>query len=348
MISLKEFIINYKIDLLFLKVKNIKMYSSQGSIQRICDSIHPNSIVLVVIGGSMKYYVTENDTNIENINNGYKRLVTRQNNQQYPMFLEKFGLMNRVIIIFDSELELDLKIPLPLHEIERATNPSNNILFRQLECDIDDQVTTVFAFHENYDYDNTYFMTRLIEICLLQHSKLIVQDFTGRDIISMYHEFLPIFGKEVMLSNILFDVTASTGDCLVEFVDEDCSLYPNGTFVNERCKRLVDLSCNTITIRVLQERLKVIINEISWIYLTKCKDQESDYTFPKKVYYLFNVYDIPEMVDTTERFGQLLFHLIRDVVAFHQCPPEAANHIISILHNRSEFLSFMQMLQFDL
>jgi hypothetical protein len=323
------------------------MYSTQGSIQRICDSIHPNSIVLVVIGGSMKYYVTQNDTNVENINNGYKRVVTRQNNQQYPIFLEKFRSMNQVIIIFDSELEVDLKIPLPLQEIERVTDLNHNVVFRELECDIDDKVTSVFAFHENYDYDNIYFMTRLIEMCLLQQSKLIVQDFTGRDIILMYNDFLPIFGKEVLLPNILFDVTASTGDCLVEFVDEDCSLYPNGTFVNERWRRLIELSFNTISKRVLQERLKVIINEISWIYLIKCKYQESDYTFPKKVYYLFNVYDIPEMTDTTERFGELLFHLIRDVVAFHKCPPEAANHIISIVHNRSEFLSFMQMLQFE-
>jgi hypothetical protein len=284
----------------------------------------------------MKYYVT--DPSLPSNQTGYTRLVTRQNNQQYPMFFDKLGnTKRRIIILFDLYLEDDLKIPLSLYQ------------------------TTVFALHENYDYNDIHFMTRIIEKCLSNNSKLIVQDFTGRDLAPLYDTLLDIFGKEEMLPNILFDATAGNGDCFIQFVDEDCSLYPDGSFVNEKYKRLSQVSNqslnqssnepsnNSISKRVFVDRIKVITNEISWIYITKCKNPKSDYSFPEKVYYLFNVYDIkkPEMENITERFGQLLEQLIRDVTFFQQCTPDVADNIISVLHDRSIFLKYMEMISFE-
>jgi hypothetical protein len=284
----------------------------------------------------MKYYVT--DPSLPSNQTGYTRLVTRQNNQQYPMFFDKLGnTKRRIIILFDLYLEDDLKIPLSLYQ------------------------TTVFALHENYDYNDIHFMTRIIEKCLSNNSKLIVQDFTGRDLAPLYDTLLDIFGKEEMLPNILFDATAGNGDCFTQFVDEDCSLYPDGSFVNEKYKRLSQVSNqylnqssnepsnNSISKRVFVDRIKVITNEISWIYITKCKNPKSDYSFPEKVYYLFNVYDIkkPEMENMTERFGQLLEQLIRDVTFFQQCTPDVADNIISVLHDRSTFLKYIEMISFE-
>jgi hypothetical protein len=182
----------------------------------------------MAIGSSMKYYVS--DPSLLSNQKGYTRLLTRQNNQQYPIFLGKMRQSKGcAIILFDHYLEDDLKIPLPLYQtqivIDQSTNQS---IFRKLEY----EQTTVFAFHENYDYNDIHFMTRLVEKCLSINSKLIVQDFTGRDLAPLYDTLLDIFGKEEMLPNILFDVTAGNGDCLIEFVDEDCSLYPDGSFVN--------------------------------------------------------------------------------------------------------------------
>lgn len=302
----------------------------------ITNSISDHSIVYIGIGSSMKYYVT--DPSLPSNQTGYTRLVTRQNNQQYPMFFDKLGnTKRRIIILFDLYLEDDLKIPLSLYQ------------------------TTVFALHENYDYNDIHFMTRIIEKCLSNNSKLIVQDFTGRDLAPLYDTLLDIFGKEEMLPNILFDATAGNGDCFIQFVDEDCSLYPDGSFVNEKYKRLSQVSNqslnqssnepsnNSISKRVFVDRIKVITNEISWIYITKCKNPKSDYSFPEKVYYLFNVYDIkkPEMENITERFGQLLEQLIRDVTFFQQCTPDVADNIISVLHDRSIFLKYMEMISFE-
>jgi len=302
----------------------------------ITNSISDHSIVYIGIGSSMKYYVT--DPSLPSNQTGYTRLVTRQNNQQYPMFFDKLGnTKRRIIILFDLYLEDDLKIPLSLYQ------------------------TTVFALHENYDYNDIHFMTRIIEKCLSNNSKLIVQDFTGRDLAPLYDTLLDIFGKEEMLPNILFDATAGNGDCFTQFVDEDCSLYPDGSFVNEKYKRLSQVSNqylnqssnepsnNSISKRVFVDRIKVITNEISWIYITKCKNPKSDYSFPEKVYYLFNVYDIkkPEMENMTERFGQLLEQLIRDVTFFQQCTPDVADNIISVLHDRSTFLKYIEMISFE-
>lgn len=314
-------------------------------LSNIINSISANSIVYMAIGSSMKYYVS--DPSLLSNQKGYTRLLTRQNNQQYPIFLGKMRQSKGcTIILFDHYLEDDLKIPLPLYQtqivIDQSTNQS---IFRKLEY----EQTTVFAFHENYDYNDIHFMTRLVEKCLSINSKLIVQDFTGRDLAPLYDTLLDIFGKEEMLPNILFDVTAGNGDCLIEFVDEDCSLYPDGSFVNEKYKRLSQVSNLSISRRVFVDRLKVITNEISWIYITKCKNPECDFSFPEKVYYLFTVYDIkkPENENVTERFGQLLEHLIRDVTSFQQCEPDVAHNIISVLHDRSTFLKYIEMISFD-
>jgi hypothetical protein len=152
------------------------------------------------------------------------------------MFFDKLGnTKRRIIVLFDLYLEDDLKIPLPLYQ------------------------TTVFALHENYDYNDIHFMTRIVEKCLSNNSKLIVQDFTGRDLAPLYDTLLDIFGKEEMLPNILFDATAGNGDCFIQFVDEDCSLYPDGSFVNEKYKRLSQVSNgpsnNSISKRVFLDRL---------------------------------------------------------------------------------------------
>ena len=305
-------------------------------LSKITNSISANSIVYMAIGSSMKYYVT--DPLVPSNQTGYTRLLTRENNQQYPIFLGKMR-QNKgcTIILFDHYLEDDLKIPLPLYQTQMVVDQSTNQpIFRKLEY----EQTTVFAFRENYDYNDIHFMTRLVEKCLSINSKLIVQDFTGRDLAPLYDTLLDIFGKEEMLPNILFDVTAGNCDCFIEFVKEDCSLYPDGSFVNEKYKRLSQVSNEYISRRVFVDRLKVITNEISWIYITKCKNPECDFSFPEKVYYLFTVYDIkkPENENVTERFGQLLEHLIRDVTSFQQCEPDVTHNIISVLHDRSTFL----------
>jgi len=324
---------------------------------KITNSISDHSIVYIAIGSSMKYYVT--DPLLSSNQTGYTRLLTRENNQQYPIFLDKMKKNNgRTIILFDPNLEDDLKIPLPLYQTHSKIDQSTNQpIFRKLEY----EQTTVFALHENYDYNDIHFMIRIIEKCLSNNSKLIVQDFTGRDLAPLYDTLLDIFGKEEMLPNILFDATAGNGDCFIQFVDEDCSLYPDGSFVNEKYKRLSQVSNqslnqssnepsnNSISKRVFVDRIKVITNEISWIYITKCKNPKSDYSFPEKVYYLFNVYDIkkPEMENMTERFGQLLEQLIRDVTFFQQCTPDVADNIISVLHDRSTFLKYIEMISFE-
>ena len=315
-----------------------------SKLQTIIEKISNNSIVYFGIGSAMKYYVT--DPLHQSVETGHSRFLTRNNNQQYPIFLEKFGDKNKIIILFDPDLEDDLKIPLPLYQTELVVDPSTN---QTIFCKLEEQQTSVFAFYENYDYKNIYFMSRIIEKCLSNNSKLITQDFTGRDLSALYDRLLDIFGKDEMLPKILFDVTVGSGDCLINFVEEDCSLYTDESFVNEKYKRLSQLLNNSVSKRVFTDRIKVIANEISWIYINKCKNPESDFSFPEKVYYLFNVYDIkkPEMGNVTERFGQLLQHLIRDVTTFQQCTPDVAENILSVLHDRSRFLQLIQMISFD-
>jgi hypothetical protein len=199
---------------------------------KITNSISNHSIVYIAIGSSMKFYVT--DPLLPSNQTGYTRVLTRENNQQYPIFLDKMKQnKGRIIILFDHYLEDDLKIPLPLYQTySKIDQSTNQTIFRKLEY----EETTVFAFHENYNYNDIYFMTQIVEKCLSNNSKLIVQDFTGRDLAPLYDTLLDMFGKEEMLPNILFDVTVGTGECLINFVEEDCSLYTDGSFVNEKYK----------------------------------------------------------------------------------------------------------------
>jgi hypothetical protein len=299
----------------------------QSSYDRINHAIisHNNSLVYIGIGSSMKRYNLIGS-------------ITEQNNQQYPIFLNKFN-NHKVIILIDPDLEDDLKIP-ELKEIEVINEISKLRILQNKTC-------TIFAFYEYYNYDDLSFIHNIISIVLNANIKLIVQDYTGRDIISIYDNLIPIFGKEVLLPNVLFDVTALNGECFVNFSSEDCSMI-DGTFVNEKFKKLINLSHNTISKRIFKERIKVVINEISWIYINKIKNPEFEYNFPKKVYYLFHTYDIQySESNIIESFSQLINALVRDIVQFQNCTPDIAEYIISNIHERSIFLNNMCILDFE-
>ena len=306
----------------------------------------PSSVVYCAIGAAMENYMWQENANMELVNTGYKRIITDTNNQQDPIFLRKF-FGRKTIILIDPLQEDDLKFRLPLTLV---TNLPNFRIYTNEQYN----VITIKEYIEYMNIESEYhiadfnFIAMIIQSCLQSNTKMILQDFTGRDTTETYYKYINIFGKEDMLDNILFDVTCGNGDCLPELNETMASIDMNNNFIQEKLRTLTTTSMmgSVLFNTVLKQRLNIILNELSWVYLQKRKDPNSELTFPNKIYYLFDIYNINNN-NIIEAVGLLINSMIYDIVQARGCEQDIADHLVSIIENRSQFINTLSILGFD-
>lgn len=181
-------------------------------------------IIYLGIGSALKWHPIET--------------ITSSNNQQHPPFLNKYK--NKVIILFDNELEEPLYLESKM-ELTKVlfTTTNSKIKFRIFN----NEDTIVFAINYNFYYSQSgvkhedpdflkiigceeQFLNWLIYYTLAYSSKLILNDYTGKNIDSNYVELLENYDKTSVLNNILYDVTQNDGGCIINF-DKYPILYDN-------------------------------------------------------------------------------------------------------------------------
>lgn len=290
------------------------------------------SVVYFGVGTSMKYYIKE-EPNMEMKTDGYTLTINSMNDQQDPFFLNKFS-GNKVVILIDPLLEDTLKIQekYNLNIIHTSEN------FRHLEGNN----YTVFALNMMIEYDNDddfHFICSIISESLSVNTKVILQDFTGGSSANVYSKLIPIFGKDNLFPNVLFDVTCGDGDCLVMFNDTDCHIVDNQFIQNKFIPLQMIKSMNSpFYNKLLKERSNIILNEISWKYIKLMESPESDFKFSHTIDYLFSVYNLPTN-HNIHNIGELLNYMIRDIVLAQDCDIIIAEYIFANIKDRNNFIS---------
>jgi hypothetical protein len=157
--------------------------------------------------------------------------INSPSTQQHLRCLEKYE--TKLYILIDPKLDdicLGSNGPKVFFDRERH----NMKVYRSEDCSIKevsctsliveskpclDCSLTVLAIKESIDYDKDFDILKFIcEFVLIYKKKMIMQDFSGKDITYYYIKLMKLFGKEKMLENIIFDIT-QTFDGHCRFID---------------------------------------------------------------------------------------------------------------------------------
>ena len=162
-------------------------------------------LIYIAIGCSLKYYPEG-----------------AHPKQQYPPFMETFPC-NQICILIDPLLE---QPPRSLKDISEEKKPYE---------------IKVLPIHSNFIFKtpDEDFLHNLIRLCINPSLcvKMIVQDFTGRDISNYY----PIqLYDDSLLKNVLFDATYGDGGCFPD-LSTITILQKDGNFLHPKYMRFSEL-----------------------------------------------------------------------------------------------------------
>ena len=326
-----------------------------SNMQHILDSINPGiGVVYIGIGASMEHYMFPENADKNLVEQGYKQIITPETNQHQPIFLNKFP-GRQVIILIDPNMEQNLKftqggnlgvvVNLPYF---RMYSNSMYIVF----C-----INGYFEYNDpkaEYFPEDFLFMANIIDTCLRSNVKMVLQDYTGKDTKNVYSKFVDILGSDMMYPNVLFDCTCSNGECFYQFSESSCSLDGNGNFIQEAHIRLDtnthDRNSN-LFYRVFKERVRVVMNELSWKYIQLLKNDDCDFTFPDSINYLFPVYNIEFEPKQNKNYivskvGELIQSMIQDIVNAKGQSEEVSVNLMQSISNRSDFIKGLTALDF--
>ena len=99
----------------------------------------------------------------------------------------------------------------------------------------EDETLTVLAISDYIDYDKNFDVIKLICNFVLENKiKMIMQDFTGRDLTYYYIKLIKLFGKKRMLENVVFDITQMyEGNCFPD-VETNVITDTDGNFIQSK------------------------------------------------------------------------------------------------------------------
>ena len=187
--------------------------------------------------------------------------ITPENNQQNPLFMQKY-INKKCYILIDPSLETPLRLEsqIALNEVSNKEN------YRVLT----NTNYLVFGINKHFYYghddkDNNYiFLLSLIEYTLEYNTKFILQDYTGRDISNVYISLFNIFPKEILLKKVIFDISQQNGSCLINFKDNPIYYDTQNNFIQHRFLPLVQITKNNIYFKhIILYRMNLISYELS-------------------------------------------------------------------------------------
>lgn len=311
-----------------------------------------NTIIYISIGCSMEHYPE----------------LTFENNQQYPNFLNKFE-GNKVLLLFDPNLETPLKME-SLFNMNNTLSTNNN--YNTQKCRIlNNSEVTVFAFNELFYYETNQHMSNelqqdtleniiliknIISICLnkINKTKIIVQDFTGRDLTTFYLDLFKDFNSNDLLNNVLFDVTQNNGGCIIDMNHDYAICDIHNNFIQEKYLTLKNLYTmhSTLLTKIINIRINYLNNSILWIYKKlligeNFKDDmyiHMQYTQIKLLAYIYNInYDdlIENNNDSVKLYLLLIKIIIKDIIYAKQLDNDTYEFLIENINSYND-ISLLQ------
>lgn len=291
--------------------------------------------------------------------------ITPQNNQQYPCFLDKFA-DNKVIILFDANLEFPLKIEtyfeetLGIHWTCKNTIYDNNVPILRI---FKNATTTIFAVNKHIYYDTSIHQTNeinqqvspdlklikhIISLCLNKEipTKLIWQDYTGRDTTMLYQNYCKIFNKQLMFDNVCFDITQKNNGCYIELKPELPLTDDFGRFIPEKYLKLSQLKQSHLFRDILVERINILNHPIVWTLSKKELPAMYDVYYLHKITFLNFIYNIEaDLLDFMTHFHQLFHIVIKDIIKALECDPSLYDQLIGQLDDLKTIQNTLSVLK---
>ena len=191
------------------------MFLKEISQQYIREYLSNRYDIIYVVPGCALNPINNNDNNISKF--------TQQNLKCLKRYQKK------LYILIDPELDT----------INLGSSGPKLILVESNEhirvFESEDETLTVLAISDYIDYDKNFDVIKLIcQFALENKIKMIMQDFTGRDLTYYYIKLMKLFGKKEMLQNVIFDITQSyEGNCFPD-VETDVITDTDGKFIQSK------------------------------------------------------------------------------------------------------------------
>lgn len=228
--------------------------------------------------------------------------------QQYPPFLNKIE-GKQLCLLFDPRMEEPLSV---------YTDPESPLIIEHDNIQII-PIKRDFYWEEKRDRS---FVHDLCELALSEtNTRLIVQDYTGRDIRSDYP--IQTFGP-ALLRRVLFDFTYKDGGCFVDFNTVTLYLYPDGSFIQpqfDRISAILPYVAKEKVAAILQERNnRLIFNAMRYYRVLSGTEEAPEWCSSEYVedaiQNLWSIYGINHTAGLSkENLEQLLLEYLLDIMS---------------------------------
>jgi hypothetical protein len=261
--------------------------------------------------------------------------IKRENNQQFPPFIEDLHEEKRMIILFDKFLEENLAVQKYLGIPKDMVD--NRGCYRIIQIDN----ITIYAINENYyfkncddsddvavadvDIDDSFLMS-IIENRIAENRKLIVQDYSGKNINLEYHRILHLFKNDKLkleryVNNIIFDITGNDGGCFVNFNKFKPIYDEENNFVNLSTQTMCNIKnkFSEFPRRILSGRISLFKDYIYRYYCilrgTKERlENETDETYYTLIQSIAYAYDYFPKEINIDNLKELILRFIFDII----------------------------------
>lgn len=293
----------------------------------------------------------------DEVNSSYMFDITEKNNQQYPCFMNKF-VGKKMVILIDNELEFteknnnnntDERDLVVQQYFKRIGQPLGIIVKNKTLRVLGNADTIVIAAKTNFYYEESKHMSKseietfrmnfttfnnMIAQCIDSgNKKLIVQDYTGRDITQTYLHFLDMYGRSI-LNTIIFDVSQSNGGCFIELKPNHAAVDKNGNFLQERYLKLVDCVGSEMYNDLYKSRLSLFNYPLSWC-INGDGHSEFNFEYYKFLFFIYECRYDPKSKE--ESIMALIKKMLDDMLTSRGIDISIGDSILGKIMNRPEF-----------
>jgi hypothetical protein len=199
-------------------------------------------------------------------------------------------------------------------------------------------------------------LINLIGICIDKQpkTKIILQDYTGRETTNLYISLLGFFDRDDMLNHVLFDVTQKDSGCFVELTETQAPIDANGNFIQEQYLELTKITQSPLFPTICKDRINKVIYPISLNYSRLISEPGYSIVNRDLTQYFALLYNIPfESSNNTPEYliqfhERLIRSMICDILTVKQIDPLSIDGLIHLLHmpSRSKFIDSMSSLNY--
>jgi len=251
--------------------------------------------------------------------------------QQYPPFLNEIE-GKQICLLFDPRME----------------DPLSAFVADDTPLVMENDNVTLISMPRHFAWDQDDDRSFVHELCKIAiegtNRRLIVQDYTGRDIREDYP--LHIFG-EPLLRRVLFDVTYVNSGCFVDFTQVRLYRRPNGDFLQpfyDRISALLPYVSKDTLAAVIQDRNSRLVYNAMRLYRVLCGTEEApewctEEAVFQKIRPLLLTYGFGQTELTKEILGNLLLAYLMDLLS-HRSEKPKSEDAVTLIHESATNKSY--------